>query len=300
MGAHRIAVRMALLFVVTLVSYDCASRRALEAPLERDPQTGIMRGAEPVCIDRGRQRVCLLLHGWLSSPADFGGLPRALDEAGWDVYAPLLRGHGTSAADLEGVTAEDLVAAARQHYAALRGRYGAVALGGFSMGGAIATILAAEAPPDRLVLVAPFFEVTYKWYYVLPPRWWSRILSPLVRYARRSPRMTRLNEKARRDRIIAYTAFPTSASRELFRLGGMVAEIDAGRLTCPVLLVYSTGDEAASPAAMDAFYGRLDAARHERAVFTRSNHHILNDYDRKQAVQAIVSFLSSSSPSASP
>jgi len=292
MDAYRIAVRTALVLVATLVSYDCAGPRALEGRPDRDPRTGIIHGAGPVRIDRGRQRACLLLHGWLSTPADFADLPRALDRAGWDVYAPLLPGHGTRPADLQGVTAEDLTAEARRQYEALLDRYETVALGGFSMGGAIATILAAQAPPDRLVLVAPFFGVTYKWYYVLPPRWWARIISPLVSYARRSPRLVRLNDKTRRGNIIAYEAFPTSAATELFRLRSMALQVDPAELNCPVLLAFSTGDEAASPAAMQQFYERLDPARRARAVFARSNHHLLNDYDREQAVQAIVDFMS--------
>ena len=70
---------------------------------------------QPVSIERGRRRACLLLHGWLSSPADFADLPGALDRAGWDVYAPLLPGHGTACEDLDGMSAEDMLAGARVH-----------------------------------------------------------------------------------------------------------------------------------------------------------------------------------------
>jgi carboxylesterase len=253
-----------------------------------------MPGAGPVAIDRGRPRACLLLHGWLTCPADFGELPAALDRAGWDVCAPLLPGHGTAPQDLDGVTADELIAAARSHYQALHDGHSQVALGGFSMGGTLSTVLAAERAPSRLVLIAPYYAVTHKWYYLLPVPWWVRVIPPVVGHVTGSRRWIRINDRARVDRIVCYRRFAVSSVRELMKVrSAAVARADLRGMTMPTLLVYSCGDEVASPRAMRRFFERLPARSKRELVFTRSNHHVLHDYDREEAVKGIVEFVSS-------
>lgn len=284
-----------LLVAACLASVNCAGVSAVrrsEADRPRDSRTGVLVGAEPVVIDGGRRGACLLLHGWITSPADFGALPEALDAAGWDVYAPLHAGHGTTPRDLRGIRADRLLEPARGHYAALRKRYGRVVLVGFSMGGAIATILAADEPPDRLVLVAPFCGVRHKWYYVLPARCWHALVSPVLRWAPRSRSLESCNREAGRAPIVTYYAFPIDASRALFDLRRrLLSGTDLSRLTMPALLVYSSGDQVCSPGAMARFFARLPAEPRRTAVFAHSNHHLLLDHDGEQAIQAIVDFV---------
>jgi carboxylesterase len=283
---------MALLAAIVVLCLDAVGRGAMREGVPVDAETGVMRGAEPVRMSLSRDRACLLLHGWISSPADFGDLPRALDRAGWDVYAPLHVGHGTTPADLKGIGAEELLGVALEHYVDLRARYDRVALVGFSMGGAVATILAAEAPPEKLVLVAPFYSVRYKWYYVLPARWWAKLLAPFVCYVPRSRRLLRVNRPEGRGEIVTYGAFPMSALQALFELGDRAVEhTDPNALRMPVLLVYSAGDDVCAAPAMEAFFVRLPGAQKRKVVFERSNHHVLHDYDREAAVQAIIEFL---------
>jgi carboxylesterase len=296
-GLYHWGVRVLLLAALMLSAMSCGGRRAAIREAEstpRDPVTGVILGAEPVRIDRGRAGACLLLHGWITTPADFGDLPRDLEEAGWDVYAPLQYGHGTSPLDLEDVTADRLLEVARRRYRDVLARYDRVVLIGFSMGGCMATILASEAPPDRLVLVAPFYGVEYKWYYVLPPRWWNAILTPLIGYVRRNPDMVRVNRPEGRDEIITYESFPTTATAALFELRRRVLEdADLGRLAMPVLLIYSTGDDVCSPEAMEDVFARLPSQQKEKLVFGLSNHHVFHDYDRRQTVDAVLRFAGS-------
>jgi len=293
--AVRAAIALAGLAALCVAGVNCAGSRAVrryEAATPRDPQTGVIVGAEPVRIDRGRKAACLLLHGWICTPADYGALPQALDAAGWDVYCPLQLGHGTTPRDLRGVTADRLLAHARQHYAAVRRRYQRVVLVGFSMGGAMAAMLAAEHPPDRLVLVAPFCGVRHRWYYLLPAHWWDALVTPLVRYVPRPAGSISCHRPEGRKAILSYGAFPTDASHALFRLRSrLLRDTPLARLTMPTLLVYSTGDDACSPKAIDAFGQRLPAQPKRVTVFTDSGHHLFHDHDREQAIAAVVEFV---------
>lgn len=293
--AIRALIALAVLAVLCIAGVNCAGLRAVkryEAATPRDPQTGIIAGAEPVRIDRGRKGACLLLHGWICTPADYGNLPQALDAAGWDVVCPLQLGHGTTPRDLRGVTADKLLAKAREHYASVRSRYERVVLVGFSMGGAMAPILAAEHPPERLVLVAPFCGVRHKWYYVIPARWWDAVLTPLVRYVPRPAGSISCHRPEGRREVISYGAFPTDVSHALFRLRKiLLSDTPLARLSMPTLLVYSTGDDVCSPKAIDAFGRRLPGQPKQVTVFRDSGHHLFHDYEREQAIAAIVEFV---------
>jgi carboxylesterase len=282
--AYHWFVRAALLGAIGILCFNAAAAAAVARARDL--------GIGPLRIDRRRERACLLLHGWLGTPLDFGDLPRALDEAGWDVYAPVHVGHGGRPTELKGVTADQLLDASHREYDRLRARYPTVALVGFSMGGTIATILASEAPPDRLVLVAPFYDVQHKWYYGLKSYTWYRLLSPFVRYVVRPPGLTRVNRPEGLSEVAAYTAYPASALTALLELRRRAtAEVDPAALRMPVLLLQSTGDESASWAASKAFFDRLPSPQKRTVPFHRSNHELLHDYERGEAIEAVVRFL---------
>ena len=90
---------------------------------------------------------CLLLHGFSGAPSEVRPLGERLARGGMRVVAPLLPGHGTSAALLREVSRADLLAAAR---AVVDGLSGArrVFLGGLSAGAmlAITKYVLAEMP----------------------------------------------------------------------------------------------------------------------------------------------------------
>lgn len=252
-------------------------------------ETRVMEGAEPVTIDRGRSRACLLMHGFASSPADFGTLPQKLDAAGWDVYAPRFPGHGTSPADLAQVSGSEIRAFAEKQYSKLEARYKTLVVGGFSMGGTLATDLACSHESEALLLISPFYKLTYKPYYVLPPEWWHAILSPFIS---RIPAGKAVNRPEGREELTVYDEMPIPATTELFALRDEVMEkLDRSPPRCPVLLVYSENDEVASPRAMRRVFRALPGERKRHVQFSRSNHHLLSDWDRQEAVRAILDFL---------
>jgi carboxylesterase len=258
----------------------------------RDPETGIMRGAEPVTIDRGRGRAVLMLHGWLTTTGDLGKLPAALDAAGWDVYAPLLPGQGTHPRNLIGKTADEYVDWAHEQYADIRRQYDRVALVGFSTGGALCGMLAEETAPERLVLVSPYLGVRYKWYYILPPRCWNAILSPVLPYVGRGDTVHTVNRDEARDEIPTYTAIPTETNETVFEIGRRFREeTNPAGITCPVLMLLAPGDDVVDVELARKFYKKLPHAENALWTAERSNHHILRDYDRREAIDRVVEFL---------
>jgi len=261
-----------------------------------DPTTGVMRGAEEIRLEGGNRRACLLLHGWLTTPADFGELPQRLAAAGWDVYAPHMKGHCTHPRGMVDLTADDILDKARKDYADLSSRYDEVAIVGFSIGGTVALLLAGDAPPpEKLVLVAPYLGIRHKWYYVLPARWWDWLISPCMPYIGRGKSILRINRKEGLARLVTYTVYPTSANGAGFELQRRAEAAAAeGRPAGPVLMLYAPGDDVCSPSAERRMFKQLPHAENRIFIAPKSNHHILNDYDREEAMEAVVEFLNRS------
>jgi carboxylesterase len=114
----------------------------------------------------GGDRGCLLLHGFTGTPLEMVPLAEALAQDGFTVHVARLAGHGTSPEDLAQTTWGDWLGSARSAYRALRARCSSIAVGGLSMGGAIALHLAATEDPAAVVaaaaLMAAIVLVTWK------------------------------------------------------------------------------------------------------------------------------------------
>lgn len=104
----------------------------------------------------GGQPAALLLHGFPGTPAETRSLGDALHDAGWTVQGLLLPGFGTEMERLADYRYGDWVRATVQALRSLQAQHRPTLLAGFSMGGAVATVAAANAQPDGLALLAPF------------------------------------------------------------------------------------------------------------------------------------------------
>jgi len=172
----RVKRRRFLLFLLlpacALMLYACAGCWLARREIVRTPRnaaTGVVLGTEALDLDPPAgaprpTRVCLLLHGFIGSRQDFNGFGARLAAAGYHVRMARLPGHGTTPLDLAGQTPESLYAGVHAEYRALRQRYATVDVVGYSLGGALATQLAAREDIHRLVLAAPFYAVTYHWF----------------------------------------------------------------------------------------------------------------------------------------
>ena len=107
----------------------------------------------------------LLLHGFSRSNREqrLIEIQEALSSTGIIVRMPLLPGHGTVPGDLNTVTWKDWLTCAQQELGELQKQVDTVFVGGFSMGGNIAFLLAQSHPVAGIISFATPF--------ILRPRW---------------------------------------------------------------------------------------------------------------------------------
>lgn len=107
-------------------------------------------------------RGILLVHGLSDSPFVFRDFARVLSEQCVEVRTVLLQGHGTRPGDLVTADADVWRQQVREHFDALAEDVDVPFIGGFSLGGALATerALAADSPrPAGLVVLAPAWQL---------------------------------------------------------------------------------------------------------------------------------------------
>lgn len=267
--------------------------RLLDASTTRDPDTGVIRGAEPVRLGpENTRRAILMVHGFAGTPNNLNELPARIAATGWHVHAMLLPGHGTSPRAFEVTAAEQLEAAVVTELDALRNRYETVVLLGHSMGGALATLIAARCKVDGLILVSPYYAVAHRWYYLLRPEKWAALLSPVVRWVYRSVRMQPVNRVEAQEKILSYHWIPVRSVLMAMSLAARArCEEVAANITAPVLLIRSRRDGVIDTTLAQQMFEKFPSA-HKRAVCLQNSDHIVFwDYDREEVVAQVTDFL---------
>ncbi|MBU0753678.1 MAG: alpha/beta fold hydrolase [Planctomycetes bacterium] len=290
------ALLASVLLILTGVIYEGQARRILYreiAETPRNPDTGVIIGTEAITLPGRSDRACLLIHGWMGSRIDFNDLGERLAQRGFTVRLMRLPGHGTTPLDLESRGLQDLDDAVREELSVLRTTYSEVMVVGFSMGGALASMLAAQEPVDRLVLAAPFFGVTYRPWYLLPPETWNRFIRLFLSYTIKGKAFVQVNREEAKSRLFSYRVAPTAAVTLLCETGRKARQTALlERIDCPVLWLHGREDLAASLDAAEEAFAKISSKDKRRIVLERSNHHLFWDYDAERVMTAILDFLS--------
>lgn len=134
----------------------------------------VRRCARPLYSDNGARKVALCIHGFTGYPGEMAYPVGRLIEAGWDVRAPRLSGHGTCGSDFSEVRVDDWRRQLRDVWLDLKSRYEIVAVLGHSLGGLLALDLAERCSVDILALLAPAIGVRSKGQFLLKPASWFR------------------------------------------------------------------------------------------------------------------------------
>ncbi len=256
--------------------------RAFVVAYPRDAD-GIITGAEPITLHGTRAGGVLLLHGFNDSPQSMALVAAAFHARGWSVSVPLLPGHGRRLQDWAASRAVDWENAARSELATLRAAHAQVAVGGLSMGGALAFMLAAEQPDIRAVVgFAPYLHPSV-------PVELLHVLAPIASFGARylgSGGAKSVHDPVAADAMIAYRRSTPRLVVELEKLTKL-ARAGLPRVRQPVLVVQSREDNRIPAAAAQSSFdlvGSTDKTLH----WTTGNGHVVTlDYGH-EAIERLV------------
>jgi esterase/lipase/1-acyl-sn-glycerol-3-phosphate acyltransferase len=229
-------------------------------------------GAPFLVRGKSRDLGVVLVHGFLAAPRQMQELADHLGRRGVWVYAPRLKGHGTSPADLATRTSQDWIESVDEGYAVMSNICERVVVGGFSLGGGLALDLAARVPG-----VAGVFAVC-------PP---VKLQDISTRFAPALELWNKLMRLAHYDAAkkefvtvspehpgINYSHVPISGVSELERFMTSI-ESKLAAITAPALVVQSRRDPVVDPAGSESLSAQLGSKEKKYLVFDLERHGIL-------------------------
>ena len=248
---------------------------------------GTKPGAETIDLQEGNSHGILLLHGFGDTPQTLSLLARHLHDAGFDVKVPLLPGHGRSVDAFMTSTRREWLACGRQELALMRDNHRRVSIGGLSMGGAIATILAAESTDiQSLVLVAPYLDMPVTARIASATHWiWGRAAG-----LRKSNSPRSILDPEERKKNLGYGAYTGRLLYELWRMSEQ-AQRALRHVTAPTLLIQSKADPRIAPSVAERAFATLSAKEKKLSGAEGGGHIITVDFGREKVFEEVTDWI---------
>ena len=238
--------------------------------------------ARPLHLDGSTDLGILLIHGFTSTPGSVAEWAQGLHAAtGATVVAPLLPGHGTRWEDLNQVTWQDWENTVLAAWDELARTHQRVAVGGLSLGGALAVLVASRRPATVALIL-----VNHLMWLGNP----ALFLSPLIK--RLTPSMPAVAGDIKKPSVVepAYNRVPTGGVDQFRRLLKEVRPL-LPSLTTPTLLFKSREDHVIPVASTLKTMARLGSSRKDLVWLEHSYHVATMDYDLPLIVEQSARFL---------
>jgi carboxylesterase len=262
------------------------------------------RTISPIRLGGGSAGV-LLIHGYLATPEEMRGLAEHLAAQGLRVYAPLVAGHGTTAAEFKRTRWEDWYASVEGALAELQRECSQVFAVGISLGGLQALHLAAHYPElSGVVALAPSVELMFD-----PQRPWRKESDSKLWLLSRMPWLAKLytgepsdcaphfmhadlrDEPARRHHIY-YRFNPTSGVVELLEYAKHVKR-ELPQIHQPLLLIHSPLDGTVPVRSSELVMAHVSSGDKTLDLSTAANswHVLTEDVDRESVYNVVGKFI---------
>ena len=239
--------------------------------------------ARPLHLVGTTGRAILLIHGFTSTPGSLADWARGLHQAtGHTVSVPLLPGHGTRWEDLNRVSWQDWERTVLGAFDDLAATHRSVAVGGLSLGGALAVLTVSRRPQATgLILVNHLMWLGNP----------ALFLAPLVK--RLTPSMVAVAGDIKKPGVWepAYDRVPTGGVDQFRRLLKVVRPLLPGILV-PTLLFKSREDHVIPVASTLKTVARLGTVQKDVVWLDHSYHVATMDHDLPLIVEQSARFLS--------
>lgn len=231
-------------------------------------------------------KAVLLIHGWTSTSYEVRRLGAYLNEQGFTVSAPMLRGHGTVPKDLERVRWTDWLSDLQESYRELKKDHEKVYIGGTSIGSNLAILLAEENPDiSGLILMATPYKIKLERTSTL----FARFMLLFGKYNKKFYPPT-FGLSTTITRLIAYQSYPISSALETFDLV-REARKKLGNISQPSLLIQSLSDHVVAKNSIDEIYNRISSPVKKKRYIKRAYHTFISDIRNESVFEDILNFL---------
>jgi carboxylesterase len=248
----------------------------------------MMKGAEPIFIDNKASIGVLMLHGFTSTPGEFKELSAYMAEKGFNVYAPVVAGHGTVPADLMKTTSQDWLKSVKEAYIKLRSVSEKVFIIGNSFGSNLGFWLIKEfnnEPVGIITLDAPIFIRNEFLAYVR-----MNTYGLFRTYYQKSKKMYQADYIDMMDSV-TYSAIPVKSIRDFLRFIKRETIPNLSAIKVPALITHSTVDPIIHPRSATYIYNHISSPIKKIHWFVSNNHAFTVDGHRVDVFRKILQFI---------
>ena len=233
-----------------------------------------MKGAEPIFIDNKSKVGILMLHGFTSVPRQFEELADFLSQKGFNISAPLIAGHGTSAEDLMKTSEKDWTKSAMDAYLKLKKISKKVFIIGNSFGSNLGLWLAKETgnePKGIVTISAPIFL-----------RFHSIIKLRLFTYGRFQKFYKKPNRIYNADKIdfekeIAYPVFSVKNIKQFVKFLEKETAPNLHKIKIPILIASAKKDPLVHLRSVGYILKNIGSSQKETFLFDNKKHDIVGE-----------------------
>jgi esterase/lipase/1-acyl-sn-glycerol-3-phosphate acyltransferase len=247
-------------------------------------------GAPFLLLPKGKMKGGVVLtHGYLAAPLEIRALAEHLHARGYAVYAPRLRGHGTSPEDLARTPWESWYESLNRGYAIMRTYTDAIFLGGFSTGGVMSLIGAGRKGSNIRGVFAINAPLALQSYGALfAPTIVS--MNSLIRWVKRSHDRWEFVANNPENPHINYNRNPLTGVAELGEAMDALRE-NLSAIRVPTFIMQGSRDTVVKPSSGQKIFDLIGTPHKELCVLERERHGIVNGAGSEDVFERIHHFL---------
>lgn len=252
-------------------------------------EEGVILNAKEFTLN-GSEDVCwFLIHGYTSTPDEMREVADKIhSEFNETIFVTRLRGHGELPSHIVNLSLYNWDEQVSKEYDVLNKNCKKINIVGFSFGGALATKLAQNKEVNNLYLLSPYIFARYNWYYLFKLETYLDAFSDILMYSKKT-KIAQINSQEGLNKHIAYwnmPFLPVKKSKTFFN----EVKTDLNKITASVLLQQSKNDKTSDIQSSIYIYENINSENKELVIFEKSNHVIIEDYDKEEVINNILNF----------
>lgn len=239
-------------------------------------ETNVIPGAESFFLP-GCSTGILLCHGFNGTPQSMRYLGEGFAKHGYTVYAPRLKGHGTTIHDMEEATYHDWISNLTEAYLLLKQTCHHIFVIGQSMGGALALDLASKGTCDGVLTINAALSVPE--YEKFDHKKESKFIEE------GTPDI-----KDSQAKEITYEQVPVKAVHQLLNIM-KIARQQLPLISSPIMVFVSPEDHVVPAHCSYDIFDSVSSSEKELVSLNHSYHVASLDYDKDKIIQCAVDFI---------
>ena len=243
----------------------------------------------PIVLYNNKNEVGLVFsHGYMAAPEEIRTLAEYLFEKGINVYVPRLRGHGTDPEALKSISAKDWEIDYERAFTAMRQVCSKVFIGGFSTGGLLAMLHAAQYKVDGVIALNSALKLhDLRVSYVVPT---LQFFNEMISYLHAKGIKEWIDNSHTEQPKTNYLKHPLSSVAQLEKVMRKV-EQTIEKVTAPILIIQGDNDPTVRRESAQHIYDHVSSKDKKLLLLPRERHSVLADEGCYEIFEAVIGFI---------